>query len=156
MDFEASVKHTFADVKELQIRKLLGDNTLPSWEHASPFSSCLFIYLFIFEFVCVFSQVWLCSPMDCGPPGSSVRGIFQARIWEWLPCPLPGGLPNLKVELMSPASPVLSGSPPSLVATIYFFSFILIHLPLQATIIHFTYILLFVIILTKVQFLFCV
>ena len=21
--------------------------------------------------------------MDCSPPGSSVHGIFQARVWEW-------------------------------------------------------------------------
>ena len=26
----------------------------------------------------------LCNPMDCGPPGSSVHGIFQARILEWV------------------------------------------------------------------------
>ena len=26
----------------------------------------------------------LCSPMDCSPPGSSVHGIFQARILEWV------------------------------------------------------------------------
>ena len=25
----------------------------------------------------------LCDPMDCSPPGSSVRGIFQARVLEW-------------------------------------------------------------------------
>ena len=25
----------------------------------------------------------LSNPMDCGPPGSSVRGIFQARVLEW-------------------------------------------------------------------------
>ena len=25
----------------------------------------------------------LCDPMDCSLPGSSVRGIFQARILEW-------------------------------------------------------------------------
>ena len=25
----------------------------------------------------------LCNPMDCSPPGSSVRGIFQARVQEW-------------------------------------------------------------------------
>ena len=25
----------------------------------------------------------LCNPMDCSPPGSSVHGIFQARILEW-------------------------------------------------------------------------
>ena len=26
----------------------------------------------------------LCKPMDCSPPGSSVHGIFQARILEWV------------------------------------------------------------------------
>ena len=26
----------------------------------------------------------LCDPMDCSPPGSSVHGILQARILEWL------------------------------------------------------------------------
>ena len=26
----------------------------------------------------------LCDPMDCSPPGSSVRGIFQARVLEWV------------------------------------------------------------------------
>ena len=25
----------------------------------------------------------LCNPMDCSPPGSSVHGIFQARVLEW-------------------------------------------------------------------------
>ena len=25
----------------------------------------------------------LCDPMDCGPPGSSAHGIFQARLLEW-------------------------------------------------------------------------
>ena len=26
----------------------------------------------------------LCDPMDCSPPGSSVHGIFQARILKWV------------------------------------------------------------------------
>ena len=26
----------------------------------------------------------LCNPMDCSPPGSSVLGILQARILEWV------------------------------------------------------------------------
>ena len=30
-----------------------------------------------------FSRVRLCDPMDCSPPGSSVQGIFQARVLEW-------------------------------------------------------------------------
>ena len=28
----------------------------------------------------------LCDPMDCSPPGSSVHGILQARILEWVGC----------------------------------------------------------------------
>ena len=30
--------------------------------------------------------------MDCSPPGSSVQGISQARILEWLLFPSPGDL----------------------------------------------------------------
>ena len=30
------------------------------------------------------SFLTLCNPMDCGPPGSSVCGILQARILEWV------------------------------------------------------------------------
>ena len=26
----------------------------------------------------------LCDPMDGSPPGSSVPGILQARVWEWV------------------------------------------------------------------------
>ena len=26
----------------------------------------------------------LCDPMGCSPPGSSVHGILQARILEWV------------------------------------------------------------------------
>ena len=33
-------------------------------------------------------------PMDCNRPGSSVHGILQARILEWLLCPAPGDLPD--------------------------------------------------------------
>ena len=35
--------------------------------------------------VCV-SQLYLtlCDPMDCSPPGSSLHGIFWARILEWI------------------------------------------------------------------------
>ena len=29
----------------------------------------------------------LCNPMDCSPPGSSVCGILQARILEWVAIP---------------------------------------------------------------------
>ena len=32
----------------------------------------------------ILSHVWLCSSMDCSLPGSSVHGILQARILEWV------------------------------------------------------------------------
>ena len=35
-----------------------------------------------------------CNPMDCGPPGSSVHRILQARILEWVPRAPPGDLPD--------------------------------------------------------------
>ena len=33
---------------------------------------------------CAQSCLTLCNPMDCSLPGSSVLGIFQARILEWV------------------------------------------------------------------------
>ena len=33
----------------------------------------------------------LCNPMDCSLPGSSVHGILQARILEWIAIPLSRG-----------------------------------------------------------------
>ena len=56
-------------------------------------------------------QSWLilCVPMDCSLPSSSVYGIRQARILEWLPCPPPGDLPDPRIEPGSPASPALAG-----------------------------------------------
>ena len=45
----------------------------------------------------------LCDPMDCSPPGSSVHGILQVRILEWVGFPSPGALPNPGIEPRSPA-----------------------------------------------------
>ena len=56
----------------------------------------------------------LCDPRDCSPPGSSIHGIFQARIREWLPFPSPGDLPNPGIEPGSPAlqADALPSEPP--------------------------------------------
>ena len=39
--------------------------------------------------MCLVSQSFpaLCNPMDCSPPRSSVHGILQARILEWVAMP---------------------------------------------------------------------
>ena len=34
----------------------------------------------------------LCDPMDCSPPGSSVRGIFQGIVLEWIAGSFSGGI----------------------------------------------------------------
>ena len=33
----------------------------------------------------------LCDPMECSPPSSSVHGILQARILEWIAIPFSRG-----------------------------------------------------------------
>ena len=38
-----------------------------------------------------FSCVRLCDPIDCSPPASSVHGILQARILEWVAIPFSRG-----------------------------------------------------------------
>ena len=50
------------------------------------------------------SGLTLCDPMDCSLSGSSVHGIFQARVLEWIAFPSPGDLPNPGIK---PGSPTL-------------------------------------------------
>ena len=42
------------------------------------------------------------DPMDCSPPGSSVREVLQARILEWVAIPFPG---EPSAPGMEPGSP---------------------------------------------------
>ena len=51
------------------------------------------------------SCLTLCDPMDSSPPGSSVHGIFQARVLEWVVrrFPSPGDIPDPGMEPRSPA-----------------------------------------------------
>ena len=46
------------------------------------------------------SYLTLCDPMEGSPPGSSVRGISQARILEWAAISFSGDLPNLRIAPM--------------------------------------------------------
>ena len=54
------------------------------------------------------SHVWLCNPVNCSLPGSSVCGSLQARILEWVATPFSRGSSqprdrNCLECLMSPA-----------------------------------------------------
>ena len=46
----------------------------------------------------------LCDPMDCSLPGSSVHGILQARILEWVVSP---DLPDPEIKLAFPEAPAM-------------------------------------------------
>ena len=48
------------------------------------------------------------TPMDCGPPGSSVHRIYQARILEWVAISSSSGSSFLDPGI-GPRSPALAG-----------------------------------------------
>ena len=53
---------------------------------------------------CILLSLTLCDLIVCSPPSSSVCGILQARILEWVAIPLLQGIfPDPGVELRSPA-----------------------------------------------------
>ena len=53
--------------------------------------------------LCAQSCPTVCDPMDCSPPGSSVHGISQVRILEWIAISSSGGFSDPWIELVSPA-----------------------------------------------------
>ena len=63
--------------------------SLSSW----PLAVCVYVYVKGCVCVCVCIQLCLtfCDPMDCSPPGSSVHGIFLARILECVAVSYPRG-----------------------------------------------------------------
>ena len=67
-----------------------------------------------FPLAVYFTDVWpmlhqscltLSYSMDCSPPGSSVFGILQARILEWVPVPFSRYSPHPRIKSASPALP---------------------------------------------------
>ena len=55
------------------------------------------------------SRFRLCDTVDHSPSVSSVHGIFQVRILEWVAILSPGDLPNPGIEPSSLKSPALAG-----------------------------------------------
>ena len=44
----------------------------------------------------------LCDPMDCSPPGSSLLGIFQARMQKWVVIPFSRGSSHPGIKPKNP------------------------------------------------------
>ena len=53
--------------------------------------------------VCCHLCLTLCNPVDCSPPGSSVRGILQTRMLEWVAISSSRILLNPGIKSASPA-----------------------------------------------------
>ena len=58
----------------------------------------------------------LCDPVDCSPPGSSVHGILQARILEWVAISFSRESSQPGIEPTSPAmqADTLTSEPPGM------------------------------------------
>ena len=50
----------------------------------------------------------LCNPMDCSPPGSSVHGVLQARILDWVAIFYSRGSSPPRIEPESLVSSILA------------------------------------------------
>ena len=57
----------------------------------------------IYNVLVAWSCLTLWDPMDCSPPGSSVCGILQARVLEWVAIPSSRGPSWLRDQTWSPA-----------------------------------------------------
>ena len=54
------------------------------------------VYKCIYVYACIHAKslqscLTLCDPMDCSLPSSSVHGILQARVLEWVAVPVSRG-----------------------------------------------------------------
>ena len=69
-----------SEVHHLPSQNIKGNVIEEKWATAHHFN-----HLLLYFMLSCFGLVWLfCDPMDCSPPGSSVHGISQARIPEWV------------------------------------------------------------------------
>ena len=79
--------HPSADnwIKAL-LSKALTTRAKPRFSHHQPSHQEAYTILLASSIISEVAQwcLTLCDPMDCSPPGSSIHGIFQARVLEWV------------------------------------------------------------------------
>ena len=73
----------------------------------------LAVFLYVLHLVAQ-SCPTLCNPRDCSPPGSSVHGILQTRILEWVAMPSSRGSsqPRNRTQVSRLAGDSLPSEPP--------------------------------------------
>ena len=82
--FSAKFKHGLPTINSWEMVSQISKNTINSVE--TPPLTPIQMYFIIFNYCCLVAKSCpaLCDPEDYSPPGSSVHGISQARILEWV------------------------------------------------------------------------
>ena len=62
---------------------------------------CIYYHVYVSVCLCVQLHLTLCNPMDCQAP--LAMEFSQQEYWSGLPFPLPGDLPNPRIQPSSPA-----------------------------------------------------
>ena len=76
-----------SDLPEIIFQQVIHQGTQPGFNFKiSFFFSFCFFFLCVCVCACSVAKLCLtsCDPMDCSPPGSSMHGLFLARILEWV------------------------------------------------------------------------
>ena len=63
-----------------------------NWSTSIPLDILHYYSYYFWLCLCAQSYPTVCNPMDGSPPGSSLHGISQARILEWVAMPSSGGI----------------------------------------------------------------
>ena len=79
------------------------------WHFTTLQFRCKHIFVCACGCVCAQSHLTLCKPIDCSLPGSSVCGIFQAKILEQAAISYSRGSSWLRDQTWVPLSPALAG-----------------------------------------------
>ena len=89
----------------LSLQKLLGSSQFDT----EMLCSKSFIQCTYFLFLCAQLCMTLFDPMNRSPPGSSVHGISQEKILEWVAIFSSRDLPDPEIQPTSSVSPALAG-----------------------------------------------
>ena len=89
------------------------------WEEHPKKRGCVYTYSW-FTLLCVSAQLspTLYDPMGCSPPVSSVHGILQTRILEWVDMPSNPGIEPVSSALQADSLPLCHLTSPSVCYTV--------------------------------------
>ena len=71
---------------------------------------CVYVHIYVKYYCCCFAKLCptLCDPRDCSSPGSSVYGVSQSRILEWVAISYARGSSDSGIKTISLASPAVA------------------------------------------------